>query len=135
MTEQNLLTPRWKLINNFPGSRQNVGHVFDEFYYEGDPIIELDFDWYENPNDYPFLFKQMEWWEDRDVTGVEYVKYVGTNSDCPKQLKTIVKVKSMAPKMFVLDPYIEGLGSWNFLSCSEVLPSNLEEYNKQNNGE
>jgi len=65
MTKENLLKPRWKVIADYPESIYTVGEVEQPEYY-----IERNIAFF---NKYPHLFRNLSWWEDRDVLP-DYVK-------------------------------------------------------------
>lgn len=78
MTNKELLKPRWKVIADYPKSVFNVGDIIinnssqDEYEY----ISWEDYgkDTY-CPNEYPAIFKKLEWWEERELEDLpEYIK-------------------------------------------------------------
>lgn len=77
MTPQELLKPRYEVIADFPKNWNKVGDIIE--YSIGQPQIL-----YLNGKDtvpienYPHLFKRLEWWEERRPEDMpEYVKVLG----------------------------------------------------------
>jgi len=75
MSNEDLLMPRYKLIGNYPGCPNSmpIGHiltlnlVFFDLRFHG--YTELEPVHLEEPgfDNYPAVFKRLEWWEDREV--------------------------------------------------------------------
>ena len=67
MTIEELLKPRWKIIADFPGSHRtglNIGDVVQSNNIDA-PEVHFLADYYVNLNNYPAIFKKLEWWEER----------------------------------------------------------------------
>jgi hypothetical protein len=76
MTTEELLKPRWKVIATFPDNiNYEVGSILDRNwckYVNGEDASE-GIVW--EISDFPHLFKQLEWWEDRNEEDIpKYVK-------------------------------------------------------------
>ena len=83
MSNEDLLMPRYKVIGNYPGCPHSmpIGHiltlnlVFFDLRFHG--YTELEPVHLEEPgfDNYPAIFKRLEWWEDREVKDLpKYVK-------------------------------------------------------------
>lgn len=76
MTKEQLLKPRWKVIADFPDSDFKVGSIEDRNwckYVNGEDATD-GIAW--NISDFPHLFKELEWWEERAIEDLpDYVKY------------------------------------------------------------
>ena len=76
MTKEELLKPRWKVIADFPDSDYKVGDIEDRNwtkYVNGEDDTD-GIVW--QISDFPHLFKQLEWWEERTISQLpDYVKY------------------------------------------------------------
>jgi len=74
MTKEELLKPRWKVIADYPGALFEIGYVIAA--YENGVAYIVEGDSY-SMNDFPALFKKLEWWEERKMEDMpEYIKYV-----------------------------------------------------------
>lgn len=96
MKPEDLLKPRYKVIADYPGNKLKVGdilikYVFPEtenYCYVTNPEILLLGDNLrkEEVEQYPHLFKKLEWWEERKPEDMpEYVK-CGENGK-PRKVK------------------------------------------------
>ncbi len=81
MTKEELLKPRYKVIADYPNSRYQVGRVVDFIFKHGGWRHEyvthegLDYDYVSTFEEYPHIFKKLEWWEERDEKDIpDYVK-------------------------------------------------------------
>lgn len=87
---QELLKPRYKVIGDYPSSDYEVGLVIH--FPEKENWFTKDLEWVTEPirgknggisqrsikyfEEYPNLFKLLEWWEERDIKDMpEYVKF------------------------------------------------------------
>lgn len=72
MNTEQLMKPRFKVINDYPGAISRVGDLFMIGYLNAKQcwILCRDGKTVEHsvhgPENYPHLFKQLDWWEDRD---------------------------------------------------------------------
>lgn len=78
MTVEELLKPRFKVIADYPGSECFIGSVIcksgDSYRDESGFMIMAT----NKPENYPAIFKRLEWWEDRKVEDMpEYLKIEG----------------------------------------------------------
>ena len=79
MTAKELLNPRFKVIAKYPNSPLEIGtilHYWVTNFYQNERdgnyfIIRI-----ENIEDYPHIFRKMNWWENRKI------------EDMPKKLKS-----------------------------------------------
>ena len=69
MTVEQLLKPRYKVVDDYPFSYYDKDSVLlFEFYHAKDGIV--------NFCEYPHLFRKLEWWEERKVEDMpEYLKF------------------------------------------------------------
>jgi len=110
MTNEELLKPRFKVIDDYPLSWFDVGE-----------IVENDFDSFDL-KDFPNIFQKMEWWEERNL------------EDLPKYLKDdfyIIKVEKYYEKFGKLKfDYFEYEGQTLYNDRVDNLfsPSTEEEY-------
>lgn len=60
MTKEELMMPRFKVIADYPDSQLTVGAVYyaDGGIAEGQTVVS-------NPDNYPHLFKKLQWHEER----------------------------------------------------------------------
>ena len=82
MTTEELLKPRYKVVLAYPHSWIEVGE-----------IIENNFDIF-NLKDYPKIFKELKWWEERE------------NEDLPKYLKIDDSVRKVIEWDLIYDKVI-----------------------------
>src|ERR1035437_3812610 len=82
-----LLKPRIKLIAPIPFFENKVGEIL-ESTSQGifiDPEYEENSSFciiWENVDNYPHLFKKLDWWEEiKEGDMPEYVKYIGNKND------------------------------------------------------
>ena len=89
-----LNTIRYKVIADYPNSRLEIGEILTKYKFESSdtgmyvyttnleiPLrgINIKPDWAEN---YPHLFRKLEWWEDREVEDMpQYLKETGMVDD------------------------------------------------------
>lgn len=118
MTRENLLKQRWKVIANFPDSDFRVGSIQDRDWCkyvngvdETDGIL-----W--SISDFPHLFRELEWWEERDIDDLpNFVKY--------QNLIYKVKEKNLVSARSEKHP-LDGAGL--DVPWSNCLPATEEEY-------
>ena len=120
MTPEQLMQPRFKVIADYPDNhRWNVGTILDRDWsrYPGDdetkePIWKI--------SDFPHLFKELEWWEEREVEDMpKYVKSIA-NGSIVKEVTTY----SLNDNMFYAD--YRGYSLHYYLKFFE--PATKEEY-------
>lgn len=84
MTTEELLKPRWKVIADYPKSTFNIEDILinnseqDEREY-----ISWEHDGKDvyYPDDYPTIFKRLNWWEERDIEDLpKYIKKIDTEA-------------------------------------------------------
>jgi hypothetical protein len=64
---QELLKPRYKVIEDYPFSDCKLGEIFTEG--------KLEAAFFNNLSKYPHLFRKLEWWEERDEKDMpEYLR-------------------------------------------------------------
>jgi len=79
MTNEELLKPRYIVINDYPNSIFDIGEILDEEYVGKSSFNEL--------KNFPHIFKPLEWWEELNL------------EDLPKYLKTDVYGKNLFRKV------------------------------------
>lgn len=92
MTKEELLQPRYRVIANFPQQNSPIGHIYElkkmELAKMG-TIEEME----KYFNQYPALFKKVEWWENREVKDLpQYLKCIET-PDQKISVGQILKIK------------------------------------------
>lgn len=126
MTIEQLKKPRWKVVAEYPGSPFSKGDILMEFNYMGSNVIKIDIDWYEEPQDYPAIFQQMSWWEDRTEEEMpKFVKWIYGGSCQP-----VIRYEKVVEKG--LCAVWGHPNSLNFTSIYLVNPATEEEYNLYN---
>lgn len=75
MTTEQLLKPRYKVIADYPFSPFKIGEIHTVGDMESCIVIT------EGMDNYPHLFRKLEWWEDREVSEIEAVQYLSGISD------------------------------------------------------
>jgi len=122
-----LLTPRIKIINDWPGvaGKAIPGTIIvadeedsDMFWIDGEPFL------IDKIRDYPYLFKELPWWSDRDVKDMpEFVKI--ENKIIP------VKKWFIAPDSVWLNVYYpEPSFTMGSKFYPAVLPASESDYNE-----
>lgn len=118
MTRENLLKQRWKVIATFPDSDFEVGSIQDRDwckYVNGEDTVDGVL-W--SISDFPHLFRELEWWEERDIDDLpNFVKY--QNLIYKVKEKNLVSVRSEKHPL-------DGVGL--DVAWSNCLPATEEEY-------
>lgn len=71
MKPESLLKPRWKVVANYPESAFFVGQVIMAPNFAEDFTSKF---WAKDKDNFPHLFKKLEWWEERKVGDMpEYI--------------------------------------------------------------
>lgn len=135
MTTEELLTPRWEVIADFPNNYGTfrIGEIITgQKHWSGDGTFYIACHPYDPfpPEHYPAIFKKLAWWEKRNEE--ELPKYVNIEIG---DFKRIVKVDNY----MIYKNNILGIRYYkNFDVCSAgirvYLPSTKEEYDKQTTG-
>lgn len=109
MSVEQLLTPRYKVIAKYPGSRWEVGHVVHLLNNKGSIIYR----WSDNNGDwvyeywfmeYPAIFKKLQWWEERQEGEMpQYVKILNQQDK-----EEVYKVNKWNNSNGM--PYVDGFG-------------------------
>ena len=126
MTAEELLKPRYKVMADYPAAMHSVGDVLSAYENGIRYLVEIN----ENSekysmNDYPHLFKKLEWWEERELKDMpEFLKY---NID---EENYVVKVyKWDMEKLFgYMDDDLTTGFDLNLWQKEPYLPSTKEEY-------
>lgn len=131
MTNEELLKPRWKCIADFPDSKYKIGQIYDGFEFEDNIFISpKDFGYSDTPidipEDYPAIFKKLEWWEERN------------KEDLPKYIKH--KLDNIILKVYEYGRYDawfyqeeDGVTYTPALPIKHFDPATKEEYEQQQN--
>lgn len=71
MKTVDLLKPRYKVIADYPETPYTIGEIYEgDTFYNGSKETRCE---HEN---YPAIFKKLEWWEDRELEDMRTIKYV-----------------------------------------------------------
>ncbi len=126
MSTENLLKNRWKVIADFPGNEWfEINDIITANCKDGrhrSPNGDYDEDlWiYVDPNNYPAIFKKLEWWEERD------------EKDLPRFLKYL---SNIYPVNFYIGKTVALIGKFEFnanvVNLLLTQPSTKAEYEKQ----
>lgn len=140
----NLLIPRYQLLCNFPGNLSfKVGEVYTEDETLGYLVNEGINGWDESynfrfsPDEFPNVFKKLEWWECRTEEEMPtYLRYNGTFFTNPNRRGKVIK-----PYKYILSSYMQvylteedysGIkGSTSSLTISVFNPASEEEFGKE----
>ena len=129
MTPEELLQPRWKVIADFPKSSYNIGQILIPFSIKDEGLqkwyIQDDYDYsWIRVEDYPAIFKKLEWWEERDVQDLpQYIK-LNNSGD-------IYKVIEYNEYFFIIEINKNRTSShWPLSYLRIVTPVTEEEYKK-----
>lgn len=117
MSNEDLLKPRYKVIADYPGNLQPIGHIYEIIFNDEEALKN----WCDNKDYYPHLFKKLEWWEEREEKDMP--EYVKGGNEITKLNR--VDFESSSEWIFYLDdshiPY----------SCHAWFPATKEEYENQ----
>jgi len=84
MTTEELLKPRYKVIAKYPESRFEVEEILTQWigsnFAGKNPYAILS-----NPQEYPKVFKELHWWEDREIEDLP--KYLKIDNSIRKVIK------------------------------------------------
>jgi len=121
MTAEELLKPRWKVIADFPESPYCINQILYSF---NSKIFFEPSGYHFNPNDYPAIFKKLDWWEERSVDDMpDYLKW-GEKGNVIKVNKHLCGIHKDGFRDERLN---------NFHYYFEYLPSTKDEYEKTTN--
>lgn len=148
MTKEELMKPRYKVIEGYPNMNFNIGEVItlsigDDERFETAGVKEPYC--YHNGNGatsewelkcFPKIFKPMKWWEERKLEDMPmYIKSNYSNGSL--QIGTLAKVKSNG--IFEHDTptdckyFCKIEGQNNRINYANLLPSTEEEFKNQKN--
>ena len=114
MTTEQLMQPRYKVINTWPRSGFPVGLVF-----EGTILTDLCKSTIKC-DQFPHLFKRLEWWEERKPDDMpEYVK--NNNGEVMKVTKWEAHLT-----VVIFEPPTDN--GWNQCYTKDILPATLQQY-------
>lgn len=111
MSIEDLMQPRYKVVADYPDSLSDIGTIIQE--------NNSSKEWFDSLEDYPHIFKHLEWYEERKV------------ADMPKYVKAptgrIAKAKFDLNGTSAYFMYLDG----EIIPYSPIrwLPATLEEYN------
>lgn len=111
MEIQKLLKPRYRVIASYPSSGYEVGSTIENIGENYCMFL----------NEYPHLFRKLEWWEERK------------ESDLPKYVKDkneVFEIHIKSNGSLDLHPTSELAGTTNnqILHLTDILPATKEEY-------
>lgn len=134
MTPEEILRPRYKVIDNWPGNTKfEIGDILKGYSPGcggGDLILNDKGEsvWL-SPEKYPHLFKKLEWWEDRKESELpEYVKWVNSSGSYINHITGWNWTKINNKDTLYLN--LEGK-HWTTIDGND-LPATKEEYENQN---
>lgn len=110
MTPEQLMKPRYKLINNFPLANTTVAHYGESFAIAGKLFYSKD---------YPGVLKLMNWWEDREEKDLPQYVVVGTQLG-----RQFLKIDKAEPLGF----YYTEAGREHFLLFGYAIPITEQQY-------
>lgn len=122
MTPEQLMITRYKVIADYPFSNFKIGEVIELVPPKGmnTPVAVISKRvWFGKDFDYPYLFRKLEWWEERKL------------SDIPKYLlirdeKRVIRVSKMRKEFGDGDIYVTFPGG--HASIVHFLPSTEAQY-------
>lgn len=134
MSNEELLSPRYKVIEDYPYTAFHIGDIVKlEITERGTRYCthELEF-WADfNIEKFPKVFRKMKWWEDRDLSN--YPKYISAFS--PKHSKVrFARVKWKITDECVMVSNVD-INEQYFFKASDYkdfLPATEEEYIENN---
>jgi len=127
MTPQELLTPRYKCIADYPDNTRQVGDIIvveqkersDEWYNQ-----HLSFF-----NRYPHLFQPLQWWEYRELKDMpEYVSGHSKIIDINKEKVIHAKWRLRHGQLQVLNMEFEHQRDWFSVDSYTLTPATQSEY-------
>lgn len=136
LTPEELLKPRYKVIADYPGSPFYVNSILDiQVTTQGEAVHE----WYDSEgknimyqtqlDEMPYLFKLLEWWEERELADFSELKYVtwvpGMWPDPEVYKISGVEFDRIGLKGVVID---KGTMPHAFYKNYKFLPATEEEY-------
>lgn len=108
------MQPRWEVIADYPGNVAKVGSVFRESWFT---FRMNNFD----PTHYPAIYRQMDWWEKRQITDLPvYLKVESGFVFKTRYSEALGNLKFAA---------ISGQMLWAKYQLSLYAPATEEEYN------
>lgn len=148
MSKEELLKPRYKVIADYPGNVQPIGHICSVV---GDMASIIY--WCNQKDNYPHLFKKLEWWEERKLKEMpEFVKVI--REDCAKDTGLYCKVFKWAvfddkipiikgqycaelegyKPLYLARTELNAPGQiYGRLNATHLLPATRDEYEQYNN--
>lgn len=119
MNIEKLLTPRWKVIADFPFSPFKINDiVFDGVFGQ----LRISTSGYFKIADYPAIFKKLEWWEEREEKDLP--KYVKSENNVVKVVEYIELFNEFIYVRFKFKGVNEIFGK----SIHCLMPATKEEY-------
>jgi hypothetical protein len=122
LSKQELLAPRYKVIEPYPFQSYNVGDIITGEQAIVTSIYEMRYS-YTKLGDYPAIFKPLRWFEERELS--ELPEYVSAKASIHKTVihKIVIKVKWQIAKE---DDGKEGLFAYDVNSVAKIYPWGLE---------
>lgn len=122
MTTEELLQPRFKVIANFPDNTRNIGDII---YVDNKKEKYWSDNFEKWLSTFPHLFRKLKWFEDRAIEDLP--EYLKDKNEIYKVYKYDLSYSMFSVKVYEKSGYILTLFLYN------VLPSNKEEYETNNN--
>lgn len=132
MTHKELLKPRYKATADYPNTGFKENEVFVTVMgNSGKQCVHRNITYNEEvaiyPADYPHLFKELEWWEERTAKDMpEYMKC--KSSVHPKGIVWRVRQWAINTATFFAHGEDAGFGHCVFTQSDILLPATKEDY-------
>ncbi len=133
MSNEELMELRIEVMGGYPGSPFSVGQILyyqnNEFvnnrYHKGNPNKEPCFKSIAiaKAREYPNLFKELAWWEKREIGDIQYVKH-GTEIRKVKELRLEKSIPEVACALDI--PFGNYDREW--FAVYDCLPATQSEY-------
>lgn len=133
MTNEEILKPRYKVIADYPQSKFEINEILIPDRLDG----TVNGFWvsecknnrkivFATPQNYPHLFKKLEWWEEREERDMpEYVRFIRNYHNAKRgEIKKVVRYAGPGFYTGETESYL--------LSNKDILPATKEEYEAQN---
>lgn len=137
MTKEELLTPRYRVIGEWPEmlERFYVGYIFEHPYGRTYLTEQSKYD----PKDFPNLFEKIEWWEERSVEDMPFFVTQTDRVDSKGNPlpNVVLKIKNHfragngewrddSVNIFCADDYLTGLKNCTYNYC-DWLPATEQQ--------
>ena len=121
MSNNELLKPRYKVIALYPNSETN-GMIMGKILIADFPTKSTQELWTEAKNEYPHIFKKLEWWEERGENDFDELKFVKTHAG--NSVRTVLRLELRLNKIVLDGGKVRPISHW--------VPATEQEYNTFN---